>query len=46
MTDVTTKIVILNAPVAGGSAGEYLWWDNTAKGSGVTDSLGNYIEAV
>lgn len=45
MAETTTKIVILNAPVDSGN-GEYLWWNNVAKGSGVTDSLGNYIEAV
>jgi len=41
---LTTKIIILNGPIA--ATNGYVWYDTVAKGSGVTDSLGNDITGV
>ena len=48
---MTTKIIILNAPVVGDVSGKtgstgYVWFDTVTKGTGVTDSLGNDITGV
>jgi hypothetical protein len=34
----------MNGPIVSGSG--YLWYNQVDKGSGVTDSLGNLIEAI
>lgn len=45
VTPLTTKIVIVNAPVIGSSSSNYVWYSEGAKGSEVIDSLGNSILA-
>jgi len=42
---LTTKVVILNAPVAW-SDYSFGWWNDVPKGSGYTDDLGNDIVAI